>query len=1577
MAITDQEINNPNVRKFLDFLGSAEGTDKFGYGTQVGNTQIADLSAHPRQTTVVTADGPSSAAGRYQFVKGTWDDQAKKHGLADFGPVSQDKAAVGLIKENGAYDDVVAGNYGSAINKLGGIWASLPSSPYKQAKKSWDWATAKLEGQGIDPARDYNNSTLQKGGMTPYEHIKKAQDRENSRDWMSPVRDAGVGFEASLNDNTGYNWFMTKAGDAVEDPNFRWTKELQEKYTAGVSDKYWDYIWKFATSEAHAAKLQANAKEYDQTEKRYEEAGFTAGAARMVGGIADPTNIGLIALTAYAPELGLPLARTRFSRIAYGAAEGALGNIAQEAILQKYRPEGSSGSELVFAGLMGTALGGVGGQFAHKRIDSAYHADLKDVNSWGLDKLNDMSAQDYATARIGIEQRNGTRYTPEELKFKEVEYISEYFQKGERLTAEGLVGPKVPEGVELKDPTEIKKTWSKEWDSPAIIEGSGKGGPQLHLPPNQPLESLIHYTRLHSPNKALVAIMDKMLEGIDVKNIRFFETGSGKQPDWYVHNPLSKNSAAHIVTPIGSRGTMAGDVLDFATRGAQKLSKGDRAVLRTGMTDGTFVHELVHVAAVYKQRLVPSTKDKNWAKKWGVDLSKIEGQPHIATAVKDLDNLYKHVLKVAKQAGLTKDHHYGLTNAYEFLAEGLSNPRFQALLRSYSLDGTNIKRSNVLTEFFNKVMDLLGIDPKENTAFHRLMEVAEPLVEPGGISSKGTVKAPPEGYRPAPDSKVTVDEAVAAQAGEVPEVLGFGLGLENRLNKGTLPAAVKSLAQKLFGTTIGYKNHAVVESNSWDDAVMFRDGWNAKFRKGSFLPFKTWMEDQGYKFYQGGEAFDKFGAEVSDYVRGFEREYHPEVKKAGEAVRQNMLDRLEDINNPNKTGSGFKKGLTETEVYDELGNVTGYTGKLEENPYYLPRSHDANKWNEMVSKHGRENVEAFWAAAYKSGREGITDEDAARFAKWYTRTVEQAKNQASGQHLTDMLRGQDKTALVDSIKLQLGLDDVAADNLARQILGQPKDDSGRIVANLKHRNTIDERFVGPTGSDIEGMTINDFIKTNALEITESYNNRVAGNVALAKNLDVYKASDVNKLIGDAVKNEFGSNYKEVNLKKAADDLQFAFDRILGVPQEEGFDPIRKGLSMVRNFNVIRLMSGAVFNQMVETAQITGTVGYRAMVQSLPEFGKFSRDIKTGKAPTDLLDHLENSFGGAGAQYLNRMDFGNRTQWVEHYGDSPKMRGLDRADATISKMAQKTLDWTGMSGMMVQQTRVHATALVNGFIDLAHGIDHGGAAFLTKDRLAWMGLSEDDFSNLKGLLKKYSSDGEGTIKAEAKQVDWDKFTAENPEMHHKFMRAIWRESRRTIQENDLGSMIPFMGTTIGKTVFQFMNFSMNAWNKQLLFGWNHKDGATLNTLAQGLVFGSMIYAGRTYGQSIGMEEEEKRKFLEERLAPHKIVANGFSRIGASSMLPNLASTFIPGASELFAGGRTTSDLSGLMSNPTLGFANGIITGTKKLTMNAVSSETQSTKADAKAMFKLLPLNNFMPINALFNHAISDLPTEKQE
>ena len=145
-----------NLRKFLNFLGRAEGAD---YNTIVGGSQFSDFRAHPRVVGLRTADGPSTAAGKYQITGTTYDDIAPKIGVRDFTPDSQDKVAVEIIRRSGALEDVRSGNFQEAINKLGGRWASLPSSIYGQGKRSAEWVNKELSlasdtsYQGFAPVR--------------------------------------------------------------------------------------------------------------------------------------------------------------------------------------------------------------------------------------------------------------------------------------------------------------------------------------------------------------------------------------------------------------------------------------------------------------------------------------------------------------------------------------------------------------------------------------------------------------------------------------------------------------------------------------------------------------------------------------------------------------------------------------------------------------------------------------------------------------------------------------------------------------------------------------------------------------------------------------------------------------------------------------------------------------------------------------------------------------------------------------------------------------------------------------------------------------------------------------------------------------------------------------------------------------------------------------------------------------------------------------------------------------------------------------------------------------------------------
>ncbi|QIC70753.1 glycoside hydrolase family 24 protein [Acinetobacter indicus] len=137
----ERALNNPNVRKILDVIASSEGV-KHGYNTIFGNERTEDLKTHPNIRKEFTqTDGKknsTTAAGRYQFLKGTWDRVSKRYGLNDFSPKNQDLAAVALILGRGALGDVIKGDFTKAIGKLGGEWASLPSSNYAQPKKSWE-----------------------------------------------------------------------------------------------------------------------------------------------------------------------------------------------------------------------------------------------------------------------------------------------------------------------------------------------------------------------------------------------------------------------------------------------------------------------------------------------------------------------------------------------------------------------------------------------------------------------------------------------------------------------------------------------------------------------------------------------------------------------------------------------------------------------------------------------------------------------------------------------------------------------------------------------------------------------------------------------------------------------------------------------------------------------------------------------------------------------------------------------------------------------------------------------------------------------------------------------------------------------------------------------------------------------------------------------------------------------------------------------------------------------------------------------------------------------------------------------
>lgn len=93
---------SPELKKVLDQM-IAPGESAGKYNVIYGGKTVDDLTKHPDVPVPIT-EGPnagkmSTAAGKYQFIKSTWDEASKATGVSDFSPESQDINAAWLAKK--------------------------------------------------------------------------------------------------------------------------------------------------------------------------------------------------------------------------------------------------------------------------------------------------------------------------------------------------------------------------------------------------------------------------------------------------------------------------------------------------------------------------------------------------------------------------------------------------------------------------------------------------------------------------------------------------------------------------------------------------------------------------------------------------------------------------------------------------------------------------------------------------------------------------------------------------------------------------------------------------------------------------------------------------------------------------------------------------------------------------------------------------------------------------------------------------------------------------------------------------------------------------------------------------------------------------------------------------------------------------------------------------------------------------------------------------------------------------------------------------------------------------------------
>lgn len=157
-------VKSKNLQAFLDTIAFSEGTSTSpatknkGYDVIVtgvdGKSEIfTDYSTHPfaggRKSKVINSKGlTSNASGRYQFMLLDWAHYKAQLKLPDFGPESQDKWAIQLIRERKALPLIEAGRFVEAVAAVRNLWASLPGAGYQQPEHSIEKLVAAYKRAG-------------------------------------------------------------------------------------------------------------------------------------------------------------------------------------------------------------------------------------------------------------------------------------------------------------------------------------------------------------------------------------------------------------------------------------------------------------------------------------------------------------------------------------------------------------------------------------------------------------------------------------------------------------------------------------------------------------------------------------------------------------------------------------------------------------------------------------------------------------------------------------------------------------------------------------------------------------------------------------------------------------------------------------------------------------------------------------------------------------------------------------------------------------------------------------------------------------------------------------------------------------------------------------------------------------------------------------------------------------------------------------------------------------------------------------------------------------------------------------
>jgi len=618
------------------------------------------------------------------------------------------------------------------------------------------------------------------------------------------------------------------------------------------------------------------------------------------------------------------------------------------------------------------------------------------------------------------------------------------------------------------------------------------------------------------------------------------------------------------------------------------------------------------------------------------------------------------------------------------------------------------------------------------------------------------------------------------------------------------------------------------------------------------------------------------------------------------------------------------------------------------NSNYLPRVWNSRKVEDMIQAKGTAHVENVIANSMRRAS-GIAIKDARYIAKGF---LERVRKRGAGVDVETMhgINTGDRSELLQILQANKSIDDAAVAEIMErvEVALQRGQTTGDVPKHGMHRIILDE-----THPEMEELLENNFEV-----LTTKYMHAMTGRVAMAQRSHIKGEASF-----EDAKNfmrAHGAKHGELlEVESGIKSLEDVYTHLSGRPLDADWGEGGKRWSRaIQDYNFLRVMNQVGFPQVGDMGAIFSTEYGKAALKQIPAFRYLFKSAKAGKMSDNLASELEE-IAGIGTDFINNGMYVRFDEFAHEIGEDGLTVGAHHG-AQVAKRGVGV--WSGMSGVNTFMQRTAGKAFTQRLWEMSKGIVKIDDS--VQRRLRNMGLSKSMQRRVFKQMKR--AEVEGTKVRSVKWQEWDDLDAKDA-----FSTALHRETTRMVQENDISGTFGWQNRAIGKMLWQFRSFVLQAHTRQGLYMVNMKDRHAVSAMMMQSFFGSLSWTaqkGIKISALMAIGDMAAAKKEQKRLEGWNLPKAAIQRAAWAGMIPMIVD------SGLYAAGAETP----LFAYRTSGLEANLWTGnpTVDLATNMLGAVSGATRAvagggynqnDARALIRSLPFQNIM----IFGDALQSL------